>query len=109
MNNKSSLAPLSDEQIECYYRDGYLVVPGLVPEDEIDRALAAFPGLPGNGKSWTPSILDHDNPDANPELHRLLVEPHVIGAVEQIFEAPARVHFGMLAVVPANGGKGLEW
>jgi ectoine hydroxylase-related dioxygenase (phytanoyl-CoA dioxygenase family) len=29
--------------------------------------------------------------------------------VEQIFEAPARVYYGMLAIVPAHGGKGLEW
>jgi ectoine hydroxylase-related dioxygenase (phytanoyl-CoA dioxygenase family) len=39
----------------------------------------------------------------------MLVEPNIIDAVEQIFEVPARVFYGMTAVVPANGGNGLPW
>jgi hypothetical protein len=39
----------------------------------------------------------------------MLVEPNIIAAVEQLFEAPARVYYGMTAVVPANGGNGLPW
>jgi hypothetical protein len=39
----------------------------------------------------------------------MLVEPNIIAAVEQLFEAPARVYYGMTAVCPANGGNGLPW
>jgi ectoine hydroxylase len=102
--------PLSEEQIETYYREGYVVVEGLVPDAVVDAVVAEGKKTsytPGGG--WTPRIFEHDAPEKDAALHRILVEPNVVGAVEQIFEAPARVHFGMLAVVPANGGKGLEW
>ena len=103
------LEPLTEEQITTYYREGYLVAPNLVPEIEVDRAVEAFGGIPENSTRWTASIFDHDNPDANRDQHRLLIEPHLIGAVEQIFEAPPRVYYGMTAVVPAGGGSGLAW
>jgi hypothetical protein len=105
-----STNPLTESQIEQYYREGYLVVEGLVPDDAIESVVAearSIPVTPGGG--WTSSIFNHENPLANPILHQLLIEPHVVGAVEQIFEAPARVYYGMLAIVPAHGGKGLEW
>jgi ectoine hydroxylase-related dioxygenase (phytanoyl-CoA dioxygenase family) len=102
--------PLTEEQIEEYYREGFLVVERLVPVECVDRVLAEARKIavtPGGG--WTPSIFDHDQPLHDPRLHQLLVESHIVGAVEQIFEAPARVWYGMLAIVPAQGGKGLEW
>src|SRR5580658_7825180 len=105
-----SINPLTESQIEQYYREGYLVVEGLVPHEAIDSVVQEarkIPVTPGGG--WTPSVFDHQNPLTNALLHQLLVEPHVVGAVEQIFEAPARVYYGMLAIVPAHGGKGLEW
>jgi len=104
----STLKPLSEEQIAQYYRDGYLVVPGLVPLESVEAARTAFT-VPTSVKNWTPSIFDHKNPDANPAQHRMLVEPAIIAAVEQLFEASARVFYGMTAVVPANGGNGLPW
>lgn len=106
----SGIHMLTEEQIQEYYREGYLVVEGLVPDEIVDRVVVEarrIPVTPGGG--WTPSIFDHDEPLANPRLHQLLVEPHVVGTVEQIFEAPARVWYGMLAIVPANGGTGLQW
>jgi hypothetical protein len=108
MNNLLQHTPLSPEQIAQYYREGYLVVPGLVPHESIDQVLAVVPTAGANG-SWTPVIFDHDEPEKDAALHRLLVEPSVLGAVEQIFEVPARVYYGMLAVVPAHGGNGLPW
>jgi ectoine hydroxylase-related dioxygenase (phytanoyl-CoA dioxygenase family) len=102
--------PLTEEQIETYYREGYIVVEDLVSDGAIDAVVdeaKKFAYTPGGG--WTPKIFDHAAPEKDAALHRLLVEPDVVAAVEQIFEAPARVYFGMLAVVPANGGKGLEW
>ena len=102
--------PLTDEQIEEFYREGYIIARGLVPEAEIDGQVAEarkIPATPGGG--WTPKIFDHDRPTEEPALHRLLVEPNIVGAVEQIFGGPARVYYGMVAIVPARGGKGLAW
>ena len=104
-----SLQPLSEEQIALYYREGYLVVPGLVPMESVVAAREAFTA-PIEGERWTPGIFDYNKPDeANVQQHRMLVEPSIIAAVEQIFEAPARVFYGMTAVVPAKGGNGLPW
>lgn len=99
---------LTEEQVAEYYREGYLVVPALVPHAAIDSVLAVSPTTGENGR-WTPVVFDHANPTANAALHRLLVEPSVVAAVESLFEAPARVYYGMFAVVPANGGHGLPW
>ena len=101
---------LTEEQIEHFYREGYVVVPGLVPTDEVDKALAAAPKEDAEaGGGWGARSFEHDKPDAEAALHRLLVEPHVVEAVQDIFAAPARVYYGMMAVVPAHGGKGLPW
>jgi ectoine hydroxylase-related dioxygenase (phytanoyl-CoA dioxygenase family) len=102
--------PLSEEQIETYYREGFIVARGLVPQMEIDLQMAEamkVPAAPGGG--WTPKIFEHEQPMNDIALHRLLIEPHVVAAVEQILEAPARVYYGMVAIVPAHGGKGLAW
>ena len=106
--SNSTLKPLSEEQLAFYYREGYVVVPGLVPLESVRQVVATLDG-PVEGKNWTGGIFDHENPDANPVQHRILVEPAVIASVEQIFEAPARVFYGMTAVVPAHGGNGLPW
>jgi len=103
----SNLKPLTEEQIARYYREGYLVVPGLVPLEAARAAVAA--AAPVESLGWAPSIFDHANPDASPQEHRMLVEPNIIAAVEQIFEAPARVYYGFMSIVPANGGSGLPW
>jgi ectoine hydroxylase-related dioxygenase (phytanoyl-CoA dioxygenase family) len=104
------LGPLSEEQIETYYREGYVIVENLVPGSAVDAVVAeAKKNLYTPGGGWAAQIFEHDAPEKDAALHGLLVEPGVVGAVEQIFEAPARVFYGMLAVVPANGGKGLEW
>lgn len=103
--------PLNDEQLCDYYREGYLVVRDLVPTASIDKMLAEVPDELGKeaGGTWSPSTFKHDDPTRNAPLHRLLVEPSVIGAVEQIFEAPAHIYYGMVAIVPAQGGTGLPW
>jgi ectoine hydroxylase-related dioxygenase (phytanoyl-CoA dioxygenase family) len=106
------IGPLTQSQVEQYFREGYLVVPKLLPPDAVDRVVNDLNKLvPVNAaqKTWQPSVWEHANPTKNAPLHRLLVEPQVIRAVEQIFELPARVLYGMTAVVPAGGGKGLPW
>jgi len=104
-------SPLTEAQVAEYYREGYIVAPGLVPEASIDKLITEvkLPEWLKDGGDWTPMIFDHKEPTKDARLHRLLVEPSVINAVEQIFELPARVYFGMVAIVPARGGKGLPW
>lgn len=62
----NTTTPLSAAQIAEYYREGYLVAPGLVPASAIDRVLAAAAprtqGLAAGG-GWTPVVFDHANPD----------------------------------------------
>lgn len=103
--------PLTEDQIAEFYREGYIVARGLVPATSIDKLLkeVKLPEWVKDGGNWSPIIFDHKQPTKDARLHRLLTEPSVIGAVEQIFEFPARVYFGMVAIVPARGGKGLPW
>jgi hypothetical protein len=107
--------PLTAEQVTEFYREGYLLVRGLVPQASIDAVLeAARPLYEGasadaDNKGWQARIFDRKDPSKDREIHRLFFEPAIIDAVEQIFEAPARIFFGMLAVVPPHGGKGLPW
>lgn len=102
--------PLSEEQIENYYTSGYIVAEGLVPPEVCDAVVEEANKFSYQaGGNWTPKIFDPKNPLQDVALHRLLIEPALVGATEQIFEAPARFYYGMLAVVPAHGGKGLEW
>lgn len=101
---------LSDAQVAQYYREGYLVLPQLATPSIVDGVLDTAKQFPvETGGSWTPRIFDHDEPLTEPDFHKLLTDPRIVGAVEQIFESVARVFYGMLAVVPAQGGKGLEW
>lgn len=108
---ESTRNPLTEEQLRHYFKEGYIVVPDLIPASSMDDVLAhadvSDEAL--NSGNWSPVIFDHDNPNKQPHVHRLLVEPGLISAVEQIFEVPARVYYGMLAVVPAKGGNGLPW
>ena len=102
--------PLTEEQIEKFYVDGYIVAPQLVPHASIDAVLREAATVPvAAGGNWTPKTFKPDDPTRDASLHRLLVEPNLVAAVEQIFESPARIYYGMLAIVPANGGSGLPW
>ena len=49
-------SPISEAQIEQYYRDGYLLVSGLIPEDIAAKAEAAM---------WRCAGLDSDNPPSS--------------------------------------------
>lgn len=100
---------LTEAQIEHFYREGYVVVPGLVPIEEIDKVLAAAPKEQQPGGGWGAKAFQHKQPDDDAEVHRLLVEPHIVEAARDIFACEPRVLYGMLAVVPARGGTGLPW
>ncbi len=102
--------PLTEEQIEHYYREGYVVAPGLVPRVSVEAVLGATAGhAVRDNDRWQARIFEHDQPEKDAGIHRLLAEPNVVGAVADIFAAPPRVYYGMLAVVPAHGGNGLPW
>ncbi|MEI8194420.1 MAG: hypothetical protein WCI73_00770, partial [Phycisphaerae bacterium] len=108
MINNTKTSPLTEAQIEAFYREGYLVAAGLVSPSDLQAVMReARKYQPEPGGKWTPQIFDHARPAADAALHQLLVNDQVVGAVEQIFEAPARVYYGMLAIVPAHGGTGL--
>ena len=110
MKTTTPSGTLTSAQIAQYYREGYLVVEGLVPHTTIASVMEAARDVAfTDGGGWTPKIFDPHRPDQDANLHRLLVEPAITQAVEQLFEAPARVYYGMLAIVPPNGGKGLPW
>lgn len=102
---------LTEEQIEEFYREGFILVPGLVSKPTVARVLEYGRRFesPGDAGGWRARIFDHANPEKDAELHQILWDPSVVGAVEQIFESDARIWYGMCAVVPANGGDGLPW
>jgi ectoine hydroxylase-related dioxygenase (phytanoyl-CoA dioxygenase family) len=100
---------LSEEQVEEFYREGYVLARGLVPVESVRAVLEALPAEIQTSGRWRAIIFDHDHPEQDARLHRLLVEPGVVEAVQDIFAAPPRVFYGMLAIVPANGGHGLPW
>jgi ectoine hydroxylase-related dioxygenase (phytanoyl-CoA dioxygenase family) len=102
--------PLTETQIEEYYREGFLVVENLIDPKKIDRIMEEAVQVPIDARGiWTPKAFDHDNPKVDAKLHQLLVDETLTSAVGQIFDAPVRVDFGMLAIVSASGGKGLPW
>ncbi|MCC6579080.1 MAG: phytanoyl-CoA dioxygenase family protein [Phycisphaeraceae bacterium] len=112
---------LTEEQIEHYYREGYVLVRGLVPPEVIaevvrdaqahlDNNLAEHLKHGGQRDGWQPVSFDMAQPQRNdPSLHQLLWNPDVTEAVGQILGTPPRVLYGMLAMVPPHGGNGLPW
>jgi ectoine hydroxylase-related dioxygenase (phytanoyl-CoA dioxygenase family) len=102
---------LSEEQIEHYYREGYVVLRDLIPAEPLARVLAAAKDYPREvtGTGWQARTFDHGNPTKDRAIHALLTEPNVVGAARDLLSSEPRVYYGMLAIVPANGGNGLPW
>ena len=102
---------LSATDLAHYHREGYVLVRGLLdPADCATWRTAALGACtPVAGAAWTPVIFDHDHPDQRREVHGALVDARVLGAVEQLLGAQAQVWYGMAAVVPGGGGRGLPW
>ena len=102
--------PLSESQIEEFFSEGFIVVENLIDPKKIDRIMEEAVKVPVDARGiWTPKAFAHDDPKTDAKLHQLLVDETLVNAVGQIFEAPVRVDFGMLAIVSASGGKGLPW
>ena len=100
---------LTEEQIAHYWREGYVLVRGLVPRATINTLMQRAQQETPTGLSWTPRIFDHDNPTKDADIHTLLSEPHLVAAVAELLGTEPRVYYVMLAIVPANGGNGLPW
>jgi ectoine hydroxylase-related dioxygenase (phytanoyl-CoA dioxygenase family) len=102
---------LTEEQIAHYYREGYVLLPGLIPGSAIEAVLAAARVHPKEvtGDKWQSRTFDHENPEKDAAIHQLLVEPNVVAAARDLLASEPRVYYGMLAIVPARGGNGLPW
>lgn len=102
---------LSAADISHYHREGYVLMRGLLdPADCTTWREAALRACqPTAGAAWSPVIFDHDAPDRQPGVHGALVDDRVLVAVEQLLGAGAQVWYGMAAIVPAGGGRGLAW
>lgn len=99
---------LSEEQIEHYYREGYVLAPGLLSGGVVREVMEHARGKARPGDFWQPTIFQHDKPEVDAAIHRIVWEPSIYEAAGQLLNAQARVYYGMLAVVPA-GGRGLPW
>lgn len=97
---------LTEEQIQHYYREGYVLLPGLVSKEATQAVVAAAPDFAATNR-WQARIFAHDDPQKDKSIHRLLVEPAVVEAVQDLLSSPPRVWYGMLAVVQPHGGHGL--
>lgn len=112
--------PITGAQIEHFYREGYVLVPDLIPRPIVDGAIAVAEAQlqagfqdhfdqGGTLNGWQPANFDRDNPQKNdPDLHGVLWEPALIETIAQVLMAPPQMIWGMLAKVPP-GGHGLPW
>ncbi len=102
--------PLSEEQIDHYFRDGYLIVRGLISPERLAPVRERAAELVNDNDRFQPHIYQFDHPDTNdPIIHAPFLDERVIKAVEQIFHGPALAYYGFLALLPARYGKGLPW
>ncbi len=100
---------LSEEQVESYYREGYVIARQLISPDITEQIASNAQKRFRDSKQWQAIIFDHDEPEKDPDIHRLLWEPNVIETAEQLLGSEPRIYYGMLAIVSPHGGKGLPW
>lgn len=101
--------PLTEDQVAHYYREGYVLAQGLAPAPVIESVRRIGERQIQNNTEWKATCFNHDQPQQDAEIHRLLYEPVVYGAASQLLGSPARVLYGMLAIVAPGGGHGLPW
>ncbi|BDI30507.1 hypothetical protein CCAX7_25580 [Capsulimonas corticalis] len=100
---------LAEEQIAHFYREGYVVIPGLAPTEEIDRVLVAASQSSQEGGECQTRIFDPRHPEKDAGVHRLLVEPNIISAVRDIFVNEPGILHGMLFFAPPRWETDLPW
>ncbi len=103
-------AVLSNEQVTEFHREGYVLVKHAIEPRLCEEIVAAgSTGINPNATVWQARIFDWNEPSKDWQIHRLLGNERLIQIAEDLLEAPARVFYGMLAMVPPHGGKGLPW
>src|SRR3546814_11659296 len=91
---------LIEEQIEHYFRDGYVIVRELVSLEKLKPVQDKARSLVTADANYQPHIFDLEDPESNdPVVHSLFLDLAVIEAVEQIFDGPARAYYGFLALL----------
>jgi hypothetical protein len=76
--------PLSPEQVRQFGRDGYLVVPGLVPPERVVAANAAIDALLADHEPVPGQHSIVERPPAAPELFGLLLDTPASAIAEQL-------------------------
>jgi ectoine hydroxylase-related dioxygenase (phytanoyl-CoA dioxygenase family) len=101
--------PLSEPQIQHYFREGYVLVPALVPMRTIRAVMKHATTRLKDGDFWQPTSLDFAHPEIDAQIHQIIGEPRIVAAARQLLGSPPRAWWGMLAIVPPRGGRGLPW
>ncbi len=101
--------PFAPEQIEQYRRDGYLIVPGLLTDEEIDR-FVAYEAQP-KPDGWRQNLRHHVD---DRQWNYLARHPRIAGHVAQLLGgAPMIVQTMYLEKKPADearlGGQGVAF
>lgn len=92
---------LSEEQIAQYRKDGFIVVPGLLTEEEAD-AFVEYEKLP-KPEGWRQDLRNHAHDEKWAYIAR---HPKVVSAIEQLVGAPADIVQTMyLEKQPAKDGE----
>ncbi len=78
--------PLTSEQISSYGQDGYIIVPGLLSDEEIDR-FVEYEHEP-KPAGWKQNLRHHVDDES---WRRLATTPNVTGAVSQLIGGSPRV------------------
>jgi hypothetical protein len=111
---------LTEDQITHFFREGYVIVNGLISQSILTEALSAADAClqknmkehlshGQNDKSWHPACFnpdDFDNDDAI--LHRITTDSSLGEVAVQLLGDEPRLLMGMLAFVPPRG-QGLPW
>ncbi len=117
---------LTQQQIDRYGEEGYLVLPGALPADllaelrrEADLAVAGAAGLTASDARY--DLEDSHRPDAPrvrrlktpfqfwPFFDRLMRSPAVLDAVEPLLGPDIRIHNSKLNMKSAGFGAAVEW
>ncbi len=93
---------LNLDQVEQYHRDGYLVVPDLLTDQEVNAFLTheSQPKPP----EWRKGLLTHT---ADPQWKYLAAHPRIAGIARQLLDGRPMIVQTMYMNKPPAGGKGI--
>ena len=109
MNVVNYTESLSSKTVDSYFKFGYIIIPSVLSASYLDSLLDETKNQKFIKKEWNGASLDTSNPCQDLAIHQILVHPKILDIAETYLDNSVRVHFGMLAVIAANGGNGLPW